>query len=155
MKPTRPPQENLPKTQDSDNTHVTGKDSIFPVPRDKSPCENCPAKDLKIERLEEGNRELEIRCHKAESSNTEMVIQLMSQGRYINELLNQDQNTVASNNSEKKISFIDQRRVELPIPREKYLNLEEAIQKSKDLVYVVFDKSGMFERAIPDTIRGK
>jgi len=151
VKHTRSPQENLAKTQGSGNTHVTGKDSIFPVPRDKSPCENCPAKDIKIKKLEERNQELEIRCHKAESSNNKMVIQLISQGRYINELLNQDQNTVASNNSEKKILFIDQLKVELPIPREKYPNLEEAVQKSKDSVYVVFDKSGKFERAIPDT----
>ena len=42
-----------------------------------------------------------------------------------------------------------------PIPKAKYPNLEEAMLKSRDSVYVVFDKSGRFERAIPDTLRGK
>lgn len=44
---------------------------------------------------------------------------------------------------------------ECTIPKEKYPNLEVAMQKSRDSVYVVFDKSGILERAIPDIYRGK
>ncbi len=44
--------------------------------------------------------------------------------------------------------------IKFTIPKEKYPNLEGAIQKSRDSVYVVFDKSGMLDRAIPD-IYGK
>jgi hypothetical protein len=39
---------------------------------------------------------------------------------------------------------------EIIIPKSK---LEDAVQKSRDWVYVVFDKSGRFERAIPDIFR--
>ena len=45
--------------------------------------------------------------------------------------------------------------IEFAIPKEKYPNVEEAMQKSRDSVYVVFDKSGILERAIPDIYRGK
>ena len=41
------------------------------------------------------------------------------------------------------------------IPKEKYPNLEEAMQQSRDSVYVVFDKSGMLQCAIPDIFKGK
>ena len=43
----------------------------------------------------------------------------------------------------------------LTIPKEKYPDLEEAMQKSRSSVYVVFDKSGMLERVIPDIFRRK
>ena len=74
------------------DTHETGEDSMSPRSTDKSSaCENCSAKDIRIKKLEDGNRELGIRCHRAESDNTKLVLQLTSQGKYINELLNQGQ----------------------------------------------------------------
>ncbi|MFZ0512486.1 MAG: hypothetical protein WAM14_12835 [Candidatus Nitrosopolaris sp.] len=45
--------------------------------------------------------------------------------------------------------------IEFTIPKEKYPTLEVAMQQSTDSVYVVFDKSGILERAIPDIHRGK
>jgi hypothetical protein len=54
-----------------------------------------------------------------------------------------------------KADEISLREIELPIPKEKYPNLEDAMKKSRDSIYVVFDKSGMFERAIPDIYRQK
>src|SRR5215831_19986565 len=74
---------------------------------------------------------------------------------------NQNVQTIASNNS-KTTNPLDESLTEveitgyninpdlLIIPKEKYPDLEEAMQKSRSSVYVVFDKSGMFERAIPD-----
>jgi hypothetical protein len=56
----------------------------------KSPCENYSAKAFRIKKLEDENRELHIRCQRAESNNTELVLQLTRQGKYINEILNQD-----------------------------------------------------------------
>ena len=50
---------------------------------------------------------------------------------------------------------ISSREIDFTIPKEKYPNLEAAMQKSRDSVYVVFDKSGILERAIPDIYRGK
>ncbi len=75
----------------------TGEDSMSPETRDKSAvCENCPAKDIRIRELEDENRQLRIRYDREESSKTKLVLQLMRQGKYINELLKQDhdQNTV-------------------------------------------------------------
>jgi hypothetical protein len=77
-----------------------------------------------------------------------------------------DNNPVYAENAELKealsrqITFtkgneISLHEIEFTIPKEKYPNLEDAIQKSRDSVYVVFDKSGIFERAIPDIYRGK
>src|SRR5215831_1885162 len=53
-----------------------------------------------------------------------------------------------------KANEISLHEIERIIPKEKYPNLEEAMQKSRDSIYVVFNKSGMFERAIPDIFRG-
>ncbi|MGA9149929.1 MAG: hypothetical protein WBZ36_05065 [Candidatus Nitrosopolaris sp.] len=77
-----------------------------------------------------------------------------------------DHNDVYAENAELKevitrqIAFttaneISLHEIEFTIPKEKYPNLEEAMQKSRDSVYVVFDKSGILERAIPDIYRGK
>jgi len=55
----------------------------------KSPCENYSAKAFRIKKLEDENRELHIRCQRAESNNTELVLQLTHQSKYINELMNQ------------------------------------------------------------------
>jgi len=79
---------------------------------------------------------------------------------------NQNVQTIASNNS-KTTNPLEESLTEveitgyninpdlLTIPKEKYPALEEAMQKSRSSVYVVFDKSGMLERAIPDIFRGK
>jgi hypothetical protein len=190
-----------PTSPQSIDTLPKGEDSMCPETRDKSPlCENCSAKDIRIEKLVDENRELDIRCHRAESSNNKLVLQLIRQGKYINEF--QDRNMVTSNNSKERISSINQLEetptekentsytsnpdsdkhnntvyaentelkealsrqttfvkadeisdeIELTIPK---ANLEEAMQKSRESVYVVFDESGMFERAIPDIFGGK
>ena len=44
---------------------------------------------------------------------------------------------------------------EFMIPKEKYHNLHDAMQKSRNFVFVVFDNGGMFEHAVPDIFRGK
>ena len=54
-----------------------------------------------------------------------------------------------------KANEISLHETEFTIPKEKYPNLEEAMQKSRDSVYRVFDKSGIFECAIPDIYRGE
>jgi hypothetical protein len=54
-----------------------------------------------------------------------------------------------------KANEISLHEIERIIPKEKYPNLEEAMQKSRDSIYVVFNKSGMFERAIPDIFMRK
>ena len=77
-----------------------------------------------------------------------------------------DHNDVYAENAELKealtrqIGFttaneISLHEIEFTIPKEKYPNLEEAMQKSRDSVYIVFDKSGIFESAIPDIYRGE
>ena len=45
--------------------------------------------------------------------------------------------------------------IELTIPRGKYPQLTAAIESSTNSVYVTFDKSGILERAEPDTFREK
>jgi hypothetical protein len=45
--------------------------------------------------------------------------------------------------------------IELTIPRDKYPQLTAAIESSTNSVYVTFDKSGILERAEPDTFREK
>ena len=44
---------------------------------------------------------------------------------------------------------------EFTIPKEKYQNLNDAMQKSRNFVFIVFDNGGVFERAVPDIFRGK
>ena len=50
-------------------------------------------------------------------------------------------------------SYTDE--IQLTIPKKEYPSLEEAMHKSRDSVYVVFDKHGILERAIPDIFKGK
>jgi hypothetical protein len=68
----------------------------------KSPCENCSPGDIRIKKLEDENRELHIRCQRAESNNTELVLQLTRQTKCINEILNQnmDQRSQPSSTSD-------------------------------------------------------
>jgi hypothetical protein len=80
---------------------------------------------------------------------------------------NQNVQTIASNNSKTTTNPLDESLTEveitgyninpdlLIIPKEKYPDLEEAMQKSRSSVCVVFDKSGMLERVVPDIFRGK
>jgi hypothetical protein len=53
-----------------------------------------------------------------------------------------------------KADEVSVHEIEFTIPKEKYPNLEEAMQQSRDSVYVVFDKSGMLQRVIPDIFKG-
>jgi hypothetical protein len=54
-----------------------------------------------------------------------------------------------------KANDISKDEIEFTIPKEKGPNLVDAIQKCENSVHVVFDRSGMLERAIPDIYRGK
>jgi hypothetical protein len=45
--------------------------------------------------------------------------------------------------------------IQFTIPKEKYPQLTTAMNNSANSVYVTFDKSGILERAEPDTFRGK
>lgn len=75
-------------TAQSIDMHMTGEDSMYPGPSDKSPvCENCSIKGDRIKKLEDENRELGVRCSWAESSNSELDLQLKAQENYINKLL--------------------------------------------------------------------
>jgi len=54
-----------------------------------------------------------------------------------------------------KANDISAYEIEFTIPKEKYPNLEAAMKDSRDSVYVIFDKAGIFERAVADVFRGK
>lgn len=45
--------------------------------------------------------------------------------------------------------------LEFIIPKEKYPNLKEAMEKSRDSIYIIFDKTGIVEHAVPDIFRAK
>jgi hypothetical protein len=109
-------------------------------------CKQCQAKDIRI-------TELDKRMQK----NNELVLQLMRQSNDINALSaeNAELKEALSSQTFVKADEISLHELGFPIPKAKYPNLEEAMLKSRDSVYVVFDKSGRFERAIPDTLRGK
>jgi hypothetical protein len=55
----------------------------------------------------------------------------------------------------RKANDISKDEIEFRIPKEKGPNLADAIQKCENSVYVVFDRSGVLERAVPDIYRGK
>jgi hypothetical protein len=109
-------------------------------------CEQCQAKDIRITELD-----------KHVQKNNELVLQLMRQSKYISALSaeNAELKEVLSSQTFVKADEISLHELGFPIPKAKYPNLEEAMLKSRDSVYVVFDKSGRFERAIPDTLIGK
>jgi len=44
---------------------------------------------------------------------------------------------------------------EFTIPRDKFQDLSDAMKRSSNIVFIIFDKGGLFERAIPDTFRSK
>ena len=54
-----------------------------------------------------------------------------------------------------KANDISAYEIEFTIPKEKYPHLEAAMKDSRDSVYVIFDKAGIFERAVSDVFRGK
>jgi hypothetical protein len=83
----------------------------------KSPCENYSAKAFRIKKLEDENRELHIRCQRAESNNTELVLQLTRQGKYINEILNQDKDRRSQPSSTTNVNLMSH-------PSEKYIQQE-------------------------------
>jgi hypothetical protein len=54
-----------------------------------------------------------------------------------------------------KADQISKNEIQFTIPNEKYQQIKEAIESSRNSVYVTFDKSGILERAEPDTFREK
>lgn len=77
----------------STDTRTTAEDSMFSRQMDKlSLCENCSTKDTRIKVLEDRIREL--------------ILQLTSQSKYINELLNREQENTVDNNIKERISSI-------------------------------------------------
>jgi actin-related protein len=44
---------------------------------------------------------------------------------------------------------------EFTIPRDKFQDLSDAMKRSSNIVFIIFYKGGLFERAIPDTFRSK
>lgn len=50
---------------------------------------------------------------------------------------------------------LDTQIIEFIIPKVKYPNLKAAMKNSRDSIYVMFDKAGIFERAVSDIFRGK
>jgi hypothetical protein len=141
------------------DTHATGEDSMSPGPGDKSPlCKNCLARDIKIKKLEEENRELGIRCSQAESSNTKLVLQLTSQSKYINELQqykDKDQRshpppTTLQRRSIQTADQVPSTGPGFPIPKEKHGMVIHAMDRSKSAIFVEYDESKKFVRVVTD-----
>ena len=121
---TAPP--TLPQSID---VHRGGEDSMFPGPSDKSSvCENCSIKDDRIKKLEDENRELSVRCEWAESNNNELVLQLTDKEQHINRLLEE-----AHDLSHLPDEILASESV---IPKEEYDMVRDAMDKSKDAIFV-------------------
>ena len=112
-----------PTLPQSIDTHVA-KDSTSSGSMDKSPCENCSARDIGIKKLEDENRDMRIRSERAESNNTKLILQLTSQGKYINELLNhgKDKRFQPSSTTDDSTSYADVNL--LSHPSDKYIQQE-------------------------------
>jgi hypothetical protein len=54
-----------------------------------------------------------------------------------------------------KANDISAYEIEFTIPKEKYPHLEAAMKDSRDSIYIIFDKSGIFEHVVADIFRGK
>jgi hypothetical protein len=167
-----------PTSPQSIDMHMTGEDSMYPGPSDKSPvCENCSIKDDRIKKLEDENRELGVRCSWAESSNSELDLQLKAQENYINKLLEEKEDL--SHSPDKYIGQecpscreLEEKVIELSeafkqtsmrtpdeipasesesiIPKEKYDMVRDAMDKSKDAIFVKWYGSKKFVRAVAD-----
>ena len=183
-----------PTLPQSIDTHVE-EDPTSSESMGKSPCEKYSAEDIRIKKLQDDNTELRIRCQRAESNNTKLVLQLTHQGRYINELMNQDKDqrsqplsttddsasyadvNLLSHTSDKYIGQecpsclelqdeVTQLREslqqisiptadqipasELIIPKEEYEMVKDAMDKSKSAIFVIYDQSKKFVRALAD-----
>jgi len=164
-----------PTSPQSIDEHMTGEDSKFPGPRDKSPvCKNCSIKDNRIKKLEDENRELSVHCSCAESSNSKLLLKLTAQENYINRLLEEEQDL--SHSPDKYIvqecqscSELEEKVIELSealkhtsmrtpdeipaseivILQEKYDTVRDAMDKSKGAIFVkIYGKK--FARAMAD-----
>jgi hypothetical protein len=98
------------------DTHVE-EDTTSSGSMGKSSRENYSAKAFRIKKLEDENRELHIRCQRAESNNTELVLQLTRQGKYINEILNQDKDQRSQPSSTTDLNLVSH-------PSDKYIGQE-------------------------------
>ncbi|MGB8935370.1 MAG: hypothetical protein WCC17_09730, partial [Candidatus Nitrosopolaris sp.] len=166
----------LHTSSQSIDVHTTGEDSMFPGPRDKSPvCENCLIEDNRTKKLEDENRELGVRCNLAESSNSELILQLTAQDNYIDKLLEDEHDL--SHSPDKYVwqdcpSFpeLEEKVIELSgapkhtpmrtpdeiptsesefiIPKEKYDMVRDAMDKSKGAIFVKCYGSKKFVRAV-------
>jgi hypothetical protein len=98
-------------------------------------------------RLEEGPVKKEITTYNPDPSEKHSSV-LCAENAELKEALSRQTTFV-------KADEVSVHEIEFTIPKEKYPNLEVAMQQSTDSVYVVFDKSGILERAIPDIYRVK
>lgn len=53
------------------------------------------------------------------------------------------------------VDKISEYETELIIPKEKYKHLNDAMNESRDFIFIIFGKSGVFESVVPDTFRRK
>ena len=163
-----------PTLPQSIDVHM-GEDSIFSGPSDKSPvCANCLIKDNRIKKLEDENRELDVRCSYAESNNSELVLQLTAQENYINKLREEEhdlshspvkyigQESPSYRELEEKVIELSEALKHTPmrtpdeipaseivILQEKYDTVRDAMDKSKGAIFVKF-YGKKFARAVAD-----
>jgi hypothetical protein len=111
-------------------------------------CNNCKVKDSKIEEL----KGLIMKAKKTrtvrENNPADNHNDVCEENAELKEALSRKDAFI-------KADEISLHEIEYIIPKEKGPDLGEAIQKCRDSVYLIFDKSGAFERAIPDIFRGK
>jgi hypothetical protein len=106
------------------DVHMTGEDSVFSGPRDKSPvCENCSIKDDRIKKLEDENREMGVRCSLEESSNSELVLQLTAREIEIEKLLEEEHDL-----SDLPDQYVRQECLSCRELKEKVIELSEALK---------------------------
>jgi hypothetical protein len=142
--------------------HMTGEDSMFPGPRNKSlVCENCPIKDNRIKKLEDENRELSVRCEWTESNNSELALQLTAREKDIEKLLEDGhdlshlpekyvgQECPRCRELEEKV--VEQAsEFEFTISKEKYDMVKDAMDKSKSAIFVKCYGSKKFVHVVAD-----
>lgn len=99
---------------------------------------NIFASRVASQRLGKQHKELECsRCNALYLENLELKEAFSRQSYFIN------------------ADKISKYEIELEIPREKYSNLKEAIEKSKDSIYIILDKASNIECVVPDIFRVK
>jgi hypothetical protein len=127
--------------------------------------------------LEDENRELGVRCSWAESSNSELDLQLTAQQKYIDKLLEEEQDLSHSPDKyigqecpscrelEGKVIELSEPLKHTPmrtpneilasesefiIPKEEYDMVRDAMDKSNGAIFVIFYGSKKFVRAVAD-----